>query len=171
MHRIIARAKEELEAVAPPAVFFFLTFHILAFTRRLMLMEYGISVSTFMAATIGALVVAKVILVVDLVPWVNRYPDKPLIYNVAWKTAIYLVASLVVHYVEHLIPFVHQHENLATATRHLFAETIWPHFWAVQMWLLLLLFVYCALRELIRALGRERVLSMFFGTSRRTTAG
>jgi chromate transport protein ChrA len=133
-----------------------------------MLMEYGISVSTFMAATIGALVVAKVILIVDLLPWVNRYPDKPLIYNVAWKTAIYLLASLLVHFVEHLVPFVRHHENLATATRHLIAETIWPHFWAVQMWLLLLLFVYCALRELIRALGREQVLHMFFGTPRRT---
>jgi len=26
-----------------------------------------------------------------------------------------------------------------------------------------LLFVYCALRELIRAIGREKVIEMFFG--------
>jgi hypothetical protein len=39
------------------------------------------------------------------------------------------------------------------------------------MWLVLLLFVYCSLRELIRAIGREQVLFMFFGTSRRTTVG
>ncbi|MDX2312683.1 MAG: hypothetical protein QNL90_01305, partial [Gammaproteobacteria bacterium] len=40
---------------------------------------------------------------------------------------------------------------------------IWPHFWAIQIWLLVLFFMFCALRELIRALGRERVRAMFIG--------
>jgi hypothetical protein len=144
-------------------VFFFVTFQLLAFTRALMLEEYGIRIATFVTATVAALVVAKVVLIVDLLPVVNRFPDKPLIYNVAWKTAIYLLAALLVHYVEHLIPFLREHRSLALAHRHLLAEVVWPHFWAVQMWLVVLLLVYCALRELIRVLGRERVLAMFFG--------
>ena len=41
-------------------------------------------------------------------------------------------------------------------------EIVWPHFWGVQLWLLVLLLVYCAIRELVRALGRERVTQMFF---------
>jgi len=42
-------------------------------------------------------------------------------------------------------------------------EIVWPHFWAIQLWLLVLLFFYCALRELVRALGADRVRRMFFG--------
>jgi hypothetical protein len=163
MNRIVARLQRELFEVIPPAIFFFVAFQVIAYTRALMLKEYGIQISTFMAATIGALVVAKVVLIVDLLPFVNRFPDKPLMYNVVWKTAIYMVAALFVRYVEHLIPFVREHRDLAVANRHLLEEVVWPHFWAIQIWLLVLFFVYCSLRELVRVLGRERVRRLFFG--------
>ena len=166
MSSILSRLKHELVEVIPPAVFFFVAFHLIAFTRTLMLEQYGIRTSTFVAVTIGALVVAKVVLIVDLVPFVNRFPEKPLIYNVLWKTGIYLVATLLFRYIEHLIPFVREHGDLALANRHLFDEVVWPHFWFVQIWLLVLFFLYCTMRELIRALGRERVRAMFFGPSR-----
>ena len=48
------------------------------------------------------------------------------------------------------------------ANRRLFEEIVWPHFWGVQLWLLILLLVYCSLRELVRTLGRERIIKMFF---------
>ena len=163
MSQISSRIEDELVAVIPPTVFFFAAFQLIAFTRALMLREYGISVSAFVTASIAALVVAKVVLIVDLLPFVNRFPDKPLVYNVVWKTLIYLVAALLVRYVEHLIPFVREHGDLVMANRRSLDEVVWPHFWAVQIWLVVLFFVYCALRELIRVLGRDRVLNMFFG--------
>lgn len=163
MNKFISRLKHEFVEVIPPAVFFFIAFQVIAFSRALMLEQYGIRVSTFLTATISALVVAKIVLIVDLFPFVNRFPEKPLIYNVVWKTAIYLVAALLVRYVEHLIPFVRESGDLAMANRRLLDELVWPRFWAVQLWLLVLFFVYCALRELIRALGRDRVRGMFFG--------
>jgi hypothetical protein len=165
MNRIVSRLKHEFLGVIPPAVFFFISFQVIAFTQALMLEKYGIRVSTFVTATIAALVVAKVVLIVDLLPFVNRFPEKPLIYNVVWKTVIYQVAALLVRYVEHLISFVREHGDLALANRHLLDEVVWSKFWAVQIWLLILFFVYCALRELVRVLGRERVRSMFFGPS------
>ena len=36
----------------------------------------------------AALLVAKVVLITDALPFVNRFPEKPLIYNVVWKTAL-----------------------------------------------------------------------------------
>lgn len=128
-----------------------------------MLEEYGIPASTFVAASIGALLVAKAVLIVDLLPFVNRFPDKPLIYNVSWKTAIYMVAALLVRYIEHMVPFVLKHGSLTLATRHLIDEIVWPRFWAVQIWLLVLFLMYAAIRELIRVIGRERVREIFFG--------
>ena len=163
MRKILVRVKHELGAVIPPAVFFFVAFQLIAFTRALMLLEYGISAYTFVAVTIGALIIAKVVLVVDLVPFVNRFPEKPLIYNVLWKTAIYQVAAFVVRYIEHLIPFVRERGDLALANRELLEKVVWPHFWFIQIWLLVLFFLYCTMRELIRVLGRERVRAMFFG--------
>ena len=163
MSRFASRLKHEILGVIPPALFFFITFQLIAVTRDLMLQRYDIRISSFVTVSIAALVVAKVVLIADMLPFVNRFPDRPLIYNVAWKTVIYLVAAFLVRYVEHLVPFVREHGDLAQANRYLLDEVVWPHFWAVQIWLLVLFFVYCALRELIRVVGRERVLSMFFG--------
>ena len=165
MSTIGSRLKHELVEAIPPAVFFFVAFQVIAFTRSLMLEEYGIRISTFVAASIGALIVAKVVLIVDLLPFVNRFPEKPLIYNIVWKTVIYLVAALLVRYVEHLIPFVREHGDLALANRYLLGEVVWPHFWFVQIWLLVLFLMYCTLREFVRAVGRERVVQLFFGSS------
>lgn len=52
--------------------------------------------------------------------------------------------------------------SVLSVNRRLYDEIVWPHFWGVQLWLLVLLLVYCALRELVHALGRERILKMFF---------
>jgi len=162
MNTLGQKLKHEVRELIPVTVFFFVTFQLLALTQALMLEQFGIRVSTFLTATVMALVVAKVVLIADHFPLVNRFPDKPLSYNVVWKTAIYLIASLGVRYVEHLIHFWRQTGNFAEANRRLCDEIVWPHFWGVQLWLLILLLVYCAFRELVRALGRERIVAMFF---------
>ena len=156
------KLKHELRELIPATAFFFAAFQLLAITQALILKQYGIRVSVFLAATVGALVVAKVVLIADHVPLVNRFPEKPLIYNVAWKTTIYFVASLAVRYVEHVIHFWRESEDLAMANRRLINEIVWPHFWGVQLWLLVLLLVYCAFREMVRALGSDRIIEMFF---------
>lgn len=142
MSSIVSRLKREVVEAIPPAVFFFGAFQVIALTRALMLEQYGIRASTFVAATIAALIVAKVVVIADLLPFVNRFPDKPLIYNVVWKTVIYMVAALLVRYLEHLIPFIREHGDLALANRHLLDEVVWPHFWFVQIWLLVLFLMY-----------------------------
>lgn len=162
MNSIGQRLKHEFRDFIAPAIFFFVAFQLLAFTNVMMLKQYGIRVTVFVTATVTALVVAKVVLIADHLPFINRFPERPLIYNVAWKTVLYFAAALAVRYVEHLIHFFRKAGSLGAANRQLLEEVVWTRFWVVQMWLLVLLLVYCALRELVRALGRRRVYEMFF---------
>lgn len=154
--------KRELHELVPVTVFFLIAFQLLALTEALMLKQYGIRVSTFLTATVMALVVAKVVIITDHFKLVNRFPDKPLVYNVVWKTVIYFLTLLVVRYAEHLIHFWRQTGNMAIANRRLVEEIVWPHFWGVQLWLLILLLTYCAFREIVRVLGRDRIIRVFF---------
>jgi hypothetical protein len=156
----------EFREVIPPAIFFLLGFHMLALTRSLMLREYRVHAASAAGATVGALLVAKVVLIADSFAVINRFPSRPLIYNVAWKTTIYVLAALVVHYLEHLVPLWWRLGDLGAANHRLMEEIVWPHFWAVQLWLVVLLFMYCAMRELIRAIGPHEVRRIFFGPVR-----
>lgn len=170
MSNVWAKIKHELREALPPAIFFWVTFHIVLLDRALMLKEYGLRLSSMAGATVGALIVAKVVLVADMLPIINRFPEKPLIYNVVWKTGIYVVASMVLHYLEHLLPLWWRLKDLAAANERLWSEIVWPHFWAVQLWLLVLIFIYCIARELIRVIGRDQVKKIMFGAPTSPTA-
>jgi hypothetical protein len=166
MWMLLRTIKHELLEVVPPALFFFVAFNVITFTKKLMLEQYGIEFSGFVASTIGALIVAKVVLLADEIPFINKYPDKPLLYNVVWKTVIYILVAVVVRFLEFLLPLWWQHRDLSLAAGHLWDETIWPHFWAIQIWLFCLFFVYVSFRELARTLGEEKFFQIFLGIRR-----
>ncbi len=166
MSKLFEKVKEEFLALLPPTIFFFITLHLVAFFRVLMLKGTGIPVNTSLQVTIGALILAKAVLIADLLPFINLYPHRPLIYNVVWKTAIYLLVSMVVHYLERLIDFWKEAGGFVAANQKLLAEMVWPHFWAIQLMLLVLISFYCTIHELVRVIGRDKALEIFFGTPR-----
>jgi hypothetical protein len=169
MPKILRAIKRELLEVIPPTIFFFVAFNVIGFTKKLILEQYDIKFSGFVAATVGALIVAKVVLIADRIPFINKYPDKPLIYNAAWKTVIYVLVTLVVRFLEYLLPLWWKYRDVSMALDRLWHETIWPHFWAIQIWLICLFFVYVSFREFARAVGEERFFRMFLGIQPETT--
>jgi hypothetical protein len=54
------------------------------------------------------------------------------------------------------------------ANQHLLAEIVWPHFWLIQMWLSVLFFLYSAIHELVRVVGKEKIIRMFIGVQARS---
>jgi len=98
-----------------------------------------------------------------MLPFINRFPEEPLIWNVSWKTAIYTLVALVIHYFEHLYDFWKDAPGLVAANQRLLAEIIWPHFWAIQILLVTLIFMYCVISELATFIGPGKLRVMFLG--------
>ena len=94
---------------------------------------------------------------------INRFPNKPLIYNVGWKTLIYLLMATLIHYLERLVEFWRQAGGFVVGNEKLLAKIVWPHFWAIQIMLFVLILIYSMMHELVRVVGREKVLRIFFG--------
>jgi hypothetical protein len=163
MSKLATKLKEEFEALLPPTIFFLVALHLVALIRVLMLKGTGIAVNTPWQVTLAALILGKAVLVADMLPFINRYPDKPLAYNVAWKTMIYVLVAMLVHYLERLVDFWRQAGSLIAGNQKLLAEIVWPHFWAIQIILVTLILMYCTMHELVRVIGRDKVLEMFFG--------
>jgi len=163
MNKILQKIKQEFLQVLPPTIFFLFAFNIVAITTTLLAQERGVEVPQIFMATLLALVVGKVILVADHLPFINKFPDKPLIYNIVWKTLIYMVVVFIVRYLEHVIPAFTEYGGIAGAHQHLLDEFAWRRFIAIQILLLVLFLFYSALVELVRALGKDRMRKMFFG--------
>src|SRR6266853_3768634 len=163
MSKLSATLKKEFFELLPPTIFFFVALHIVAFVRVLMLKGTGISPLSSISVAVAALILGKAVLIADLLPLINRYPNKPLIYNVAWKTLIYLLVATLIHYLERLVDFWRQAGGLVAGNEKLLAEIVWPHFWAIQIILLVLIVMYCTMHELVRVIGKEKVLRIFFG--------
>ena len=170
MSKLSAKLKEEFHALIAPAIFFFIALHIVALLRVLMLKETGISVSTSVSVTLAALILAKAVLLADMLPFINLYPHKPLAYNVAWKTLIYTLIALCIHYMERLFDYWRSTGGFISGNEKLLSEIVWPHFWAIQIFLVVLILMYCTLRELVRVIGKDRVLEIFFGPPKSKTA-
>jgi hypothetical protein len=163
MSPLAEKIKEEFAKLLPPTIFFFIALHIVALIRVLMLKGSGVSLGTSVSVTIAALILAKAVLIADLLPFINRYPDKPLAYNIAWKTLLYVLVAMLIHFLERLVEFWRTAGNFVAGNRLLFAEMVWPHFWAIQILLTVLILAYCTMRELIRALGADKMQRLFFG--------
>ena len=163
MSKATEKIKEELLAMVPPTLYFFVALHIVALIRDLMVKGTGITLDTTTSVAIGALVLGKSVLIADMMPFINRFPEKPLIWNVAWKSFVYFFVALVIHYLEHLYDFWKLAPGFAAANEKLLAAIVWPHYWAIQLLLSVLIFGYCVMSELVRAMGADKVKTMFFG--------
>jgi chromate transport protein ChrA len=163
MSKLSAKIKEEIEALIPPTIFFFVALHLVALVRVLMLKATGLAPATSVSIAVAALILGKAVLLADLLPFINRYPDKPLVYNVVWKTVIYVLISMFIHYLERLVDFWREAGGFVAGNEKLLAEMVWPHFWAIQILLVALILMYCTMREFARALGEDKVRRMFFG--------
>src|SRR5438128_7384144 len=102
------KLKEEFFKLLPPTIYFFVALHLVAFVRVLMLKGTGIAPSSSISIAVAALILGKAVLIADMLPLINRFPNKPLIYNVAWKTVIYLLIFAFIHYLERLVDFWRQ---------------------------------------------------------------
>ena len=163
LNKIIHKIREEFLNVIPPTLFFFIALHIVAFIHALMLRGFGIQPEASMSIAIGALLLGKAVLIADMMPLINRFPYHPLIYNVAWKTLIYVVLATFLHYVERVIEFWREAGSFAAANHEMLAKMVWPHFWAIEIILLVLILMYCTMHELVRVIGKEKVKRIFFG--------
>lgn len=161
--------KHEFQEAIPPFLFFFAAFHLVAVLRALLQQQYGIQTGDIMGATIAALIVAKVVLLADHLPMVNRFPDKPLVYNILWKTFIYQAVAIFAVYLEHFWHAYREVGTIAAASTLMIDSVVWPHFWAVQLLMLVLFLQYCTLREFTRAVGSSKVRALFLGPLPDTT--
>jgi len=163
MKKILEKLWEEFLKIIPPTIYFLIALTLLAIARSLFLRTFGITTAGQVQIVIGALILGKSVLIADLLPFVNRYPHRPLIYNVAWKSLIYNLVALLIHYLERLLEFWKDFGGFIGANREMWEKVVWPHFWGVQILLVMIIVPYSIAHEIARIIGPKRFHELFFG--------
>jgi magnesium-transporting ATPase (P-type) len=152
----------QVRHVIAPTIFFFVGFNLILWTKHLILSEHGIDFSGFITATLAALLVGKAVLVTDNLSLMHRFDGAPLIQPILFKTAIYWVCLLVVRLAEVLIHFLADGGGLNNFPMFLVERFSWPRFLSIQIWLMVLFFVYVTGHELNSLFGDGELHRLFF---------
>ncbi len=168
MNKIAAILVKEIREAIPAAIFFLWLFHMIALTKAVIVSDYSITALRATVATVGALIVAKAILVVENLPIARLFSGR-LVFNALWKTLLFGAVALLFRFIEELIPLVPKHEGLVNAIVHLYDEVSWPQFWVFQLWLFSALLLYCFASDLARRVGADNIKGMIFGPKPETS--
>lgn len=163
-----ARLLHEAREALPPTLFFFVGFNFIVFTTNLLLADYSIAVSSFMLATLGALVVGKAVLVANAMPYIRRYDRAPLIRPILFKTLFYSAIVFLARLLERFFHFsVIERNPPGDFVAYLMTTFSWHRFAAVNLWIFVLFLIYVTASEVAHLFGRGELWRLFF-TSRPT---
>jgi hypothetical protein len=113
---------------------------------------------------LGSLIMAKAVLLIDAFMKNQGVRGRPLIYGTLLNTGLYFLGALVLHYLEQTISRMrHQNVRFAEASHEALLALQKPSFLAIMLSVLALTFAFCTVRELVRCIGSDRFMEMFFG--------
>jgi hypothetical protein len=164
--RFIHRIGHELRQALAPTAFFFVGFNFIVLTTNLLVAHYAVAVSSFMLATVAALVVGKAVLTANAMPFLKLFDRAPLIQPILFKTAIYWIAVFIARLFERFLHFTLIDGNWPGGfASHLATSFSWPRFVAVSLWILVLFLIYVTASEIVQLFGPGEMRRLFF-TSR-----
>ena len=153
--------KDEAKELLIVTLFFLSGFLLILGLFELMLEDYGIHFNAWVKAVVAALVLAKVVLILRGRPFMQAFPNSYGIVRVLYKTAIYLVGVFVILTLEKVVEAYGDAGGFLAALKHIAETRKIYHVMAVTLLVGVLLAAFNCWEELLREVGRERVVNVF----------
>ena len=160
MSGIGAFVVKEIPEILPPTLLFLFLFHMIGLTKAMLLEDYSISALRATTATIGALIVAKAILIVEALP-MSGYFASNRVLHVIWKALLFAAVALIFRIAEEIVPNLFAHGELGAAVDAMLREISWPVFGVLMLWVFAALILYCVAAEIVSSVGAAKVKQHF----------
>jgi hypothetical protein len=161
MSRVRAIVVKEIREALPATIFFLCLFHLIGLTKAVLLDEYTFTALRAVSATVGALIVAKAVLIVEALAIARLFSGRR-IYNILWRTLLYSLVALLFHFAEELIPLVSKHGGIISAMKAMIGGVSWPLISVIALWIICGLFLYTLVSDLVRVVGPDKVKEILF---------
>ena len=146
----------------PPTLYFFIAFNLIVVTTNLLTRDYWFNLGSFMLASTTALIVGKVVLVVDKVRIIDKFRGAPLAQPILYKTVFYAVVVTIVRFLERMMHFAMDPRGFDAAAEAALADFSWHKFVAVQVWIFVCFLLYVTASELNALVGDGQLRRLFF---------
>lgn len=161
MKRFLAWLAREFWEAVPIACFFFVGFVIVLMIVKLSLAQYSIQIPALSRALIGALIAAKVVLILDNTRLARSFRKYPRIVPVMFKTGVYAICVVALRYLE-LTLDLRRHPDERAVLPDLIHGGM-ARLLAVTLGVAMVFTVYFILAEIAEHLGSGVLWKLFFG--------
>jgi len=164
LERIRKFVVHEFLEVLPPTLFCLIFFHVILFNTQLILSEFGVDLEATLKVTLIALVVGKVVVIVDKFPFIRRLDRRPLVVPIVFKAFVFTLFVTLVRLAEPWVPAFYETLNIAAANKHVSEHYTMRMFTAAQIWIFISFIIYFTASEIFTVFdfSRAQLLRAFF---------
>jgi hypothetical protein len=158
---MLEKLKREIRALLEATAYFFLWIGCLVLVKKLILAEYQVEFHGLSKSVVGALVLSKVVLILERVPLGSHVRRKPAWVAVALRTLLYSLGVAVVLLAEQGISERHEYGGVGAAIKAGLQGADMHHVYANTICLAGALLGFNVLALLRERLGRGELLRLF----------
>jgi fumarate reductase subunit D len=153
---------EEFLKLLPAVLFFFIALMLILVLLKLFVSQYSIEFYAFSKAAVGALIMGKVVLLMDWAESRRRASPYPRIVVIACKTFIYGLAVVTLGIGERIIHSYRRTGDFRDAASLVIANANLDRFLGCVLLISLVVSAFLTLEEIDRAMGKGALYALFF---------
>lgn len=152
----------ELKSIAATTLYFALWLGVLMLLKKLTLADYQIQFSGISITIISALIIAKVVILMELIPLGGWVRQQPAIVDVVLRTLLYTLGVLIVFLLEKAFESRHEAGGFGTAILNVFHHRDIYHVWTGTIVIGLSILWYNVLSVVRQYFGNNELRTLFF---------
>jgi hypothetical protein len=162
--KILRKIWEEIKIVFRTASYFAIVFILMMVMKKLYLKDYNIEFYGMSQALIGALIMSKVIILMEMISFGKWVLHQPPIVDVLIRTVLYTVGVAVVIILEKAFEKRHEVPGFGNAVKYILFNRDVYHVWATTIGAAASIFVYNAFSIVQKLVGKNGLARLFFST-------
>ncbi len=157
------RVRQEIREIGLVTLYFLTCFLFFLTLKKLVLDEYDVEISVLGTAAIGAVVAAKVVILLGKTPLGNFFVSDRRVIHVLWRSIVYTAIVFVVTLAERVFDLYREKDTLAVALRETWSGETTDHFLAMNLAVAASLVAYNAFAEIDHQMGEGALRRLFLG--------
>jgi hypothetical protein len=162
---LLQTIKHEVKQVGLITLYFLFCFGIILWLKKLFLAQYEVEYYALSAAVVGALVIGKVVIILDKTRLGNRFEGQALYKDILYRSFVYTLVVILVLFAEHVFHARHEAGGIVSAAVDVFQHRDADHLLATIVCVSMSFIGYNVISAISRHLGEGELVRLFFSAN------